>query len=214
MTTHGAERPGGPVGTSFHLSRGRMEYLKLIEMTGGLVAKFLGLNKDRKLEVAGYLSDIAEALSAVRGWKVGRCNIRRGSTPSTLALLPRMYWIKGRFSAFLSLPAQVHDAKDPLLYVRTVVEDTIPKVDPHDRALPCCFRNRLSCTYTNMIMSRGIDLMPGISNDEFMAEKIARTTVVREFRPVQINKGESGELQRDSRPPMRLPSRTSYCHKA
>ena len=37
--------------------------------------------------------------------------------------------------------------------------------------------------------------MPGISNDEFMAEKIARTTVVREFRPVQINKEDSGELQ-------------------
>ena len=30
--------------------------------------------------------------------------------------------------------------------------------------------------------------MPGISDDEFMAEKIARTAVVREFRPVQINK--------------------------
>jgi hypothetical protein len=37
--------------------------------------------------------------------------------------------------------------------------------------------------------------MPGISNDEFMAENIARTTVVREFRPVQINKEDSGELQ-------------------
>jgi hypothetical protein len=44
-----------------------MESLKLIEMTGGLVAKLLGLNKDRKLEVAGYVCDIAEAFSAVRG---------------------------------------------------------------------------------------------------------------------------------------------------
>jgi hypothetical protein len=67
MTTHGAERPGGPVGTSFHLSRRQMESLKLIEVTGGLVAKLPGLNKDRRLEVAGYLSDIAEASSAVRG---------------------------------------------------------------------------------------------------------------------------------------------------
>jgi hypothetical protein len=32
-----------------------------------------------------------------------------------------------------------------------VVEDTIPKVDAHDRALLCCYRNCLSCTYTNMI---------------------------------------------------------------
>jgi hypothetical protein len=67
-----------------------------------------------------------------------------------------MYWIKGRFSAFLSLPAQVHDAKDPLIYVRTVVEETIPKVDAHDRALLCCFLNCLSCTYTNMVKSRGV----------------------------------------------------------
>ena len=37
--------------------------------------------------------------------------------------------------------------------------------------------------------------MPGISNDEFMAEKIARTTVVREFRPVGIHKEDNGELQ-------------------
>ena len=44
-----------------------MESLKLIEVTGGLVAKLPGLNKDRRLEVAGYLSDIAEASSAVRG---------------------------------------------------------------------------------------------------------------------------------------------------
>jgi hypothetical protein len=46
-----------------------------------------------------------------------------------------------------------------------------------------------------MIKSRGIDLMPGISNDEFMAEKIARTTVEREFRPLEINKKDGGELQ-------------------
>src|SRR5258708_10853923 len=40
-----------------------MEYLKLIEITGGLVARLLGLNKDRKLEVAKYLTQIAETLS-------------------------------------------------------------------------------------------------------------------------------------------------------
>ena len=40
-----------------------MEYLKLIELTGGLLAKLLGLKKDRKIEVAGYLDNIADTLA-------------------------------------------------------------------------------------------------------------------------------------------------------
>jgi len=37
--------------------------------------------------------------------------------------------------------------------------------------------------------------MPGITNDEFMAEKITRTTLQREFRLVEILKGDNGDLQ-------------------
>jgi len=37
--------------------------------------------------------------------------------------------------------------------------------------------------------------MPGISNDEFMAEKITRTTLEREFRQVEIVKSDNGDLR-------------------
>jgi len=122
---------------------------KPVEMTGGLGAKFLGLNKDRKLEVAGYLPDIAEALCAVRGWSRTGATYEGGVRHQLWRCCHGWIGIKRRFSAFLNLPAQVHDTKDPT--VRIVVEDTIPKVDAHDRALLCCYRNCLSCTYTNMI---------------------------------------------------------------
>jgi hypothetical protein len=45
MTTRGAERAGAPVGTSFHLSRGRMESLKLIEMSEDWLPNSLGLTR-------------------------------------------------------------------------------------------------------------------------------------------------------------------------
>ena len=66
-----------------------MEYLKLIEMPGGLVAKLFGRKKDRKLEVAGYLSDIADALSQFAGWKSGPLQPTKGGNAATLAPLPR-----------------------------------------------------------------------------------------------------------------------------
>jgi hypothetical protein len=37
--------------------------------------------------------------------------------------------------------------------------------------------------------------MPLISNEEFMAERIRRSSVKREFRPVEISQKDGGELQ-------------------
>ncbi len=100
-----------------------MEYLKLIELTGGFVAKLLGLKKDRKLEVAGFLSEIADTLSQFSS------RIRAGASYEELAGLAQQagdYAAKfsdatkdilnpqetARFQALLS---QAHDAKDALV---------------------------------------------------------------------------------------------------
>lgn len=100
-----------------------MEYLKLIEMTGGFVAKLLGLKKDRKLEVAGLLSEIADTLSQFPP------KVRAGATYEELAGLARQagdYAMKFRDATkdvlnaqetlrFQELLTEVHDAKDALV---------------------------------------------------------------------------------------------------
>jgi hypothetical protein len=100
-----------------------MEYLKLIELTGRIVAKLLGLKKDRKLEVAGYLENIAETLAQFPS------RVRAGAPYEELAGLSKQaadYAVRFRDAtgdvisssdaeSFVILLEQAHDAKAALL---------------------------------------------------------------------------------------------------
>jgi hypothetical protein len=113
------------------------DYLKLIELTAGFLAKLLGLKKDRKLEVAAYLEKIADTLSAFPA------RVRAKAPFEELAGLSKQaqdYARKFRdatrdvlddseISTFERLLAQAHDAKSAL------TEDTPTERDERLRVI-------------------------------------------------------------------------------